>query len=311
MIKRLLFAVLFCGVQVIAVNARDLSSSEAEENTNAKAWTKAGFVGLKFTQSSFSNWASGGDDAVALDAQFTYQANYKKNAHLWQNRLELGYGINQTSNERAKKTTDKIYLNSNYGYQMHKSLYLSGFFTYQTQFAKGYNYSSNERDFVSCFMAPAYITAGLGITWVPSKIFSAVFTPVTWKGTFVLDDILAEQGAFGVKDGKKSLHECGANLKAELNCDIMKNVNLYSRLTLFTDYCRGKEVKNVDVAWDVQINMTINKWLSASITTNLIYDNDIKIPYNIKNADGEIIGEGKAAKVQFKEVLAIGLQYNF
>ena len=67
----------------------------------------------------------------------------------------------------------------------------------------------------------------------------------------------------------------GANLKVELNYDIMKNVNLYSRLNLFTDYMRGKEAKNIDVSWDVQLNMTINKWLSASVSTNLVYDNDI------------------------------------
>lgn len=103
-------------------------------------------------------------------------------------------------------------------------------------------------------------------------LVTAVFTPVTWKGTFVLDDELARSGSFGVKDGNKVLNEMGANLKVELNYDIMKNVNLYSRLNLFTDYMRGKEAKNIDVSWDVQLNMTINKWLSASVSTNLVYD---------------------------------------
>ena len=300
--KRILLAAL----SILAV-----TGASAQEKLETP-WTKAGFVGLKFTQSSFTNWASGGENALALDAQFTYQADYKYEKHLWQNRVEFNYGFNQTGDAPLKKTTDKIYLNSNYGFQIQKWLYLSAFLTYQSQFSNGYKYGSdNERTFVSRFMAPGYISAGLGITWTPAPIVTAVFTPVTWKGTFVLDDELARSGSFGVKDGNKVLNEMGANLKVELNYDIMKNVNLYSRLNLFTDYMRGKEAKNIDVSWDVQLNMTINKWLSASVSTNLVYDNDIKFAYDKKDSQGNIIGEGKCSKIQFKEVLAIGLQYNF
>lgn len=295
-------------VALVLLSATSISAQEKAPSL----WTKAGFVGLKFTQSSFTNWAAGGENALALDAQFTYQADYKNEKHLWQNRVELNYGFNQTGDAPLKKTTDKIYLNSNYGFQIEKSLYLSAFLTYQSQFSNGYQYGSdNERTFVSRFMAPGYVSAGLGITWTPAPIVSAVFTPVTWKGTFVLDDALARQGAFGVEEEKNVLNEMGANLKVELNYDVMKNVNLYSRLNLFSDYMRGKEARNIDVSWDVQINMTINKWLSASVSTNLVYDNDIKFAYDKKDADGNIIGHGKCAKVQFKEVLAIGLQYNF
>lgn len=296
---------------LVALALLSATSISAQEKAPSP-WTKAGFVGLKFTQSSFTNWAAGGENALALDAQFTYQADYKNEKHLWQNRVELNYGFNQIGDAPLKKTTDKIYLNSNYGFQIEKSLYLSAFLTYQSQFSNGYQYGSdNERTFVSRFMAPGYVSAGLGITWTPAPIVSAVFTPVTWKGTFVLDDALARQGAFGVEEEKNVLNEMGANLKVELNYDVMKNVNLYSRLNLFSDYMRGKEARNIDVSWDVQINMTINKWLSASVSTNLVYDNDIKFAYDKKDADGNIIGQGKCAKVQFKEVLAIGLQYNF
>ena len=55
--------------------------------------------------------------------------------------------------------------------------------------------------------------------------------------------------------------------------------------------------------WEVLIAMKVNKFLSVNINTNLIYDFDVKS----KNADGT---EGPA-KVQFKELLGIGLSYNF
>ena len=55
--------------------------------------------------------------------------------------------------------------------------------------------------------------------------------------------------------------------------------------------------------WDVLINMKINKYLNATLNTTLKYDNDVKTI----NDEGEKHG----AKVQFKEVLGIGVAYNF
>ena len=58
-----------------------------------------------------------------------------------------------------------------------------------------------------------------------------------------------------------------------------------------------------DRNWDVLISMKINKVLAATINTTLKYDNDGK------TVDDN--GVKKGAKVQFKEVLGIGLAYNF
>ena len=99
--------ILLTALSILAVTG---ASSQEKLETS---WTKAGFVGLKFTQSSFTNWASGGENALALDAQFTYQADYKYEKHLWQNRVEINYGFNQTCDAPLKKTTDKKNLNTN------------------------------------------------------------------------------------------------------------------------------------------------------------------------------------------------------
>jgi len=48
--------------------------------------------------------------------------------------------------------------------------------------------------------------------------------------------------------------------------------------------------------------MKINKFLTANITTNLLYDDDIMI----KDADGNI-----GPRVQFKEILGVGLTFKF
>ena len=77
-------------------------------------------------------------------------------------------------------------------------------------------------------------------------------------------------------------------------------MNFYSRLDLYSDYLRKPQ--NVDVNWEVQLNMVINKWFSTTLTTNLVYDDDVLIGLS----DGR-----RVKRVQFKELLGVGLQFNF
>lgn len=285
-------AFLFMGVGVL--------SAQTEPAKEASPWTREGYAGVKLTQVSLTNWAAGGDNSVAFDLQGAYQANYKKGKHLWNNRLELAYGLNKTGEDGVRKANDKIYLNSNYGYSIAKSWYASAFTTFQTQFSPGYDYKVNKDISVSEFMSPAYLTTGLGFTYEPNKIFTVVLSPASWRGTFVLNDRLSDEGAYGVDPGKHLLSSFGANLKGEVRYEFMKNMTVYSRLDLYSDYL--DKPQNVDVNWEVQINMAINKWFSTTLTTNMVYDDDIKIVQK----DGS-----KGSRLQFKEVLGVGVQFNF
>ena len=264
------------------------------------SWTRGGLVGINLSQISLSNWAAGGDIAVGFNLNFNYKLDFKRDRHLWQNRLEMAYGLNKTKSEGTKKTNDNLYLSSIYGYQLKKSLYLSGLMTFQTQFAKGYDYNVDPDVFISRFMAPGYLMVGAGLTWKPKKWFTATLSPATWRGTFVSSKILSDQGDFGVDPGKHLFSEFGANLRMEANYEFLKNMTVYSRLDLYSNYL--EKPQNVDVNWIVQLNMKINQWFSANIGTNMIYDDDIKIAQK----DGT-----KGPRLQFKETLNIGFQVNF
>ena len=69
------------------------------------AWTKAGYFGLKLTQVSLSSWSAGGESALAFDSQITYSADFKRDRQLWQNRLELGYGLTKNDARVPGKQT--------------------------------------------------------------------------------------------------------------------------------------------------------------------------------------------------------------
>lgn len=275
-------------------------ASTSFAQTDTTHWTKKGISNLNFSQVSLSNWAAGGESSIGLDALIAYSLDYKRDKHLWTNRLEMAYGLNYTDNNGTRKTNDKLYLSTNYGYLLKKNLYWSTFLTFQTQFGKGYNYDVSSDDFISRFMSPAYLTIGTGLTWTPKPFFTATISPAAWRGTIVMSEQLSDQGAFGVDPGDHFLTEFGANVSMEVNYEIFKNITLYSRLNLYSNYL--DKPKNVDVTWDVILNMKINNWISANISTNMIYDDDQKIAQE----DGT-----SGPRLQFKEALGIGLQFAF
>lgn len=86
----------------------------------------------------------------------------------------------------------------------------------------------------------------------------------------------------------------------------MENVNFQSRIDLFSNY--SEEPLHIDVNWEVLIAMKVNKYISATVTTNLIYDHDVDIAVD-ENNDG--ITDAYGPRVQFKEVLGVGLSYKF
>jgi hypothetical protein len=72
--------------------------------------------------------------------------------------------------------------------------------------------------------------------------------------------------------------------------------------------------QNIDVNWDNLLSMKVNKYITANVSTSLIYDDDIDIQES--NADGSpklnseenpIVGP----RTQFKYVIAVGFQYKF
>lgn len=263
-------------------------------------WRRGGNIGINLNQVSLSNWAAGGENAVGFNMQFNYFANYKKGRHLLNNTLEMDYGLNKTKSEGTKKTNNKLYLSSIYGYELRKNLYLSGLLTFQTQFAKGYDYNTDPRTYISRFMSPGYLLIGAGLTWTPRTWFTATFTPATWRGTFVNSNILSDEGQFGVTPGKHLFSEFGANLRMEARYEFLKNMSIFSRLAFYSNYLKNPQ--NIDITWDVQLIMAINQWFSTTLTTNMLYDDDTKI----LQKDGS-----KGPRLQFKEVLALGFQFTF
>jgi hypothetical protein len=276
-----------------------------EKADTIKFWKFGGLASINLSQVSLTNWAAGGQSSSSGVTLFNLNGNYKKDNLSWENTIDLGYGLLKENSDDVVKTNDKLDLISKFGVKKTEKLYISVLFNFKTQFAPGYK-DPNTTDIISKFLAPAYLTLSPGIDYKPNKYLSFLISPVTGKMTIVNDDSLSASGSFGVDPGEKVRYEIGSFAKLELKTDLMKNVRLNTKIDLFSNYLHNPQ--NIDVNWDLMINMKINDFLSANLITNLIYDDDIKIDVD-KNGDGII--EASRPRIQFKEMFGVGLSLKF
>jgi hypothetical protein len=294
-----------------------------DTTVNTKHWKRGGLTALNFTQSSFTNWAAGGENAMAGTALTAFFANYKKDKWTWDTNLEMAYGLLKSGNTKVRKNEDKIDFTTKVGrYAFKEHWYYAALLNFKSQFDNGYNLP-DDSTVVSHFLAPAYVIASIGLDYkTKDNNFSFYISPITSKTTIVNDQRLADQGAFGVepakydtvggiyvktKDGQIIRSEFGGYLKMTFKKEIMKNVTFGTKLELFSNYLDHPQ--NIDVNWEVLLAMKVNKLISASISTQMIYDHDIPVPVE-RNINGVKV-PGTGPRLQFKEVLAIGLSYKF
>ena len=292
--------------------------AQETETTTTSNWTKKGSVGLNFSQSTFTNWAAGGQNSLAWMGTLNYGINYAKDDFKWDNTLNAALGYCYFDfDQKPIKSDDKIEFTSLAGLKATRTLNYSLEFAFRSQFAKGYDYKTDSTNYISKWLAPAYLSLGLGIEWVPNEHFSINFAPPTGRITIVNDERLASEGAYGVNEldvndtvshgviqnVKMIRYEFGARLTAKMKYTLFQNVDYETKLELFSNYLNHPE--RIDVDWQNLLVMKVNSWLNCSFGTHLIYDYDIPF-YDFNDATGEYDLLDPNSKIQFKEVLSVG-----
>jgi hypothetical protein len=281
-------------------------------------WHTKKEVGLYLNQVSFTNWNSGGTNSISAILTGKASAKYKQEKWFWNSNLSLRYGLNKQEEQNIRKTEDVIEVISNYGYQTDSisNWFYSARFSFSSQFAKGFNYPDRDKP-ISKFLAPGYLFFGLGMEYGRRlDHFSFYASPFTFKTTFVLDTDLANAGAFGVdraiydldgniiRDGRKVRQELGILLTNQYEEELFENIKVNSLIRLYTDYINS--FGNVDIEWELNIDMKVNKYVKATLGSHLRYDNDIKIEVErneMTNEENVISGP----RLQWKQILGVGV----
>lgn len=310
--KGLLF---FPFLLLFALQARSQQDLATDADTT-KYWDVNGTTTLTFSQTSFSNWAGGGDNSISGIFQFGLNANYAKRKHTWENRFDLAYGLIKQGDSKLFKSDDRWEINSKYAHSLKNKWFYAATLIVRSQFAAGYS-DPSETNKISDLFAPGYIIPSLGFEYKPNKKFSAFLSPITARFTIVMDQELADRGAFGVEPahidengnlisrGENGRKEVGALLRVRYENEIMKNIKLLIRTEILSDYL--DKPQNLVVNTELQLNMRVNKYITTNFTLHTIYDDNINV--TTKNSDGMTVQSGP--ELQVKQIFGAGFNYTF
>lgn len=292
-----LIFLIFITIQAIA------QDEKTEESDSTSTWDSGGTFALNFSESSFSNWNAGGINSLGLNGILKPHINLDDSLWTWDNSMDIRFGQVKTQSEKIRKSDDLLLLTSKIGRKFSARWEFSGLVTFRTQFAPSYKKGANT--ILSTFMAPGYINLGLGFNYKPDEALSIYLSPITSRTTYVLNDSLSDAGLFGVAPGDKIKGQMGFSTLMTYNKEIIKNVGINTDLSLFSDYLN--EPENIVVNWDFVLTLKANKFLSTTFSCALIYDDNVT--FEKKDESGNVIK--KVPRVQFKQVLGVGLSLSF
>ncbi len=293
--KRLLLPLFLLGF--FTVTAQDEVTPAAADNDTIGPWTKKGNASLLFNQSTFNNWLAGGENNISGSVGLNYDINYKKGPWTWDNKFIAAYGLVKTKTSSfAKKTDDKLEINSILGRQATERWYYSAFLNFKTQFTKGYNYTNDEngveiREEYTNFMSPGYLLVGPGMLYKRDDNFKINLSPATSKFTFVNSDFtLPDEAYFGVEEGKTLRYELGFNASLYYKLDVIANVTFENILNLYSNYL--EDPQNVDLDYQLNVVMKINRYLTTNLSFQTIYDDNAFKGFQIRQVFGVAVNYG-------------------
>lgn len=265
-------------------------------------WKKSFKAGLNLNQSSFSgNWKGGGVNSIGFSSLLNYRTEYNHGKNSWYNQFELLYGMVNNEGQGVRKTLDRIYLDTKYGYSLSKTWDAAVSVNFLSQFAPGYNFVKDangveQPNLISDFFAPAFITAAIGFEYHPVDYFKVRISPVAPRITIVNDnngrfDFLDPVAPYGVKVGETTRFEWyAAQVLVEFNKDVAKNLNLKWRYLAYANY-ETFEAKTIDQRFDLSLTAKVNNFINVNLGGILLYDYD------------------QDSEVQISQVLNIGLVF--
>jgi hypothetical protein len=287
-------------LSAVSAQSQTIEIDTLPKTDTIKTWKFKGNFSLLFNQSTFDNWVAGGENNFSGTVGLNYDINYDKDGWTWDNKIIASYGLVKTrTSSFAKKTDDRFELNSVLGrrFEAGSRWYYSAFVNLKTQFDKGYIYSTDEngaeiRTQYTNIFSPAYLLFGPGIQYKKDDNLKVNLAPLTSKMTFVDKNFtLPDEAYFGVEEGESMRYELGFNASAYYKFGVVANVSFENILNLYSNYL--EDPQNVDIDYQLNIVLKINRFLSTNINFQTIYD------------DNAFRG------VQLRQVFGVSINYGF
>ena len=270
-------------------------ASERAVDTTKYGWKRSGNFIFLLNQSAFNNeWLGGGTSSIAGNIGLNYDYNYSSVKSVWDNKLIVAYGLTKLKDQDMTKSDDRIELTSLYGKKAGNSKwYYSAFLNFKTQMDSGTDAVTGSK--VSHFFSPAYLQVGPGMLWKKSDNLKVNIAPATSRLIFVhrefTDGLPDGVTYYGIEGNKTTRYELGAAINAYYKLTLLENITMENILNLYSNYL--DKPQNVDIDYQMNVVMKVNKYISANIAFQTIYDD---------NAVGAF---------QVRQVFGLGLNYGF
>lgn len=299
------------------VDVQQIDRSKLHEikkiETRVQYWKYRSEASFALNQASLSNWVKGGESSVSTSLDITGFADYSnKSLKITSSNFgRIKYGLVWNDENGVRKNLDLIETNSKLNHKAFGKFDFSAILLFKTQLSNGFTYAADgSKVLVSKFMSPGILTVGLGLDYKPNKKTSINFSPLSYKGTFVMDTTgvkgldAVDQTKYGIPFGKKARNEPGSSFMITNEYKPFTNITMTNRLQLFTNYLNNPQ--NIDVDWEMIVTAKLNWFTDVRLNTHLIFDDDTK-----SLIDPEDPNSRKTARVQFRELLGFSFVFRF
>jgi opacity protein-like surface antigen len=250
-------------------------------------WKNSLVTGLTLTQVSFTDWAQGGENALAYSFTADGKSEDDEISTNWTNTYKFAFGQTRLGSQGIRKTDDIIDLSTVFTYKLGTYInpYVSG--NLKTQFAHGFTYdASGTGTQVSKFFDPAYLMQSAGVGYDPVK-------EVKTRLGIGLREIITQD--FNQYASDPATHEIvktridgGMESVTAVNWPIDTNMLLTSQLELFSPF---KTMDEIVVRGGINLTAKVNKYITTVVSAQFINEKRI------------------SPKTQLKEAISLGLSY--
>jgi hypothetical protein len=246
-------------------------------------WKHSLVAGLTLTQVAFTDWAQGGENALAYTLSADGKSIDDEEKSNWANTYKFAFGQVRLGGQGLRKADDIIDVATVYTYKIGTLINPYASATVKTQFAHGYVYPNADSSVqVSAFFDPGYLTQSAGVGYQP-------IPEIKTRLGFALREIVTNKfNQYSNDPGKKTSVDGGMESVTEIEWKLDDNILFTTKLEMFDAF---KQFDEIVVRNNTSITGKVNKYVTAMFNIQLINEKRV------------------TPRTQVKETIALGLSY--
>jgi hypothetical protein len=278
--------ILFFLIGILPLSA--LSLAQTAQPVPEYGWKHGLVAGLTLTQVGFTDWAQGGENALAYTIFADGKSIDDEENFNWTNTYKFAFGQTRLSSQGLRKADDIIDLSTVFTYKLGTLINPYAAATMKTQFAKGYMYPKADSAVqVSAFFDPGYLTQSAGVGYQPIKGIKTRLGFALREISTNKFNLYSDNPETKDKIEKVSV-DGGMESVTDVEWQLDDNVLFTMKLEMFAPFKRFDEIVMRD---NIALTAKVNNYITAMFNVQLINEKRV------------------TPRTQIKETIALGLSY--